>query len=251
MVQSGEGEQPPQATALGGGRDADDVHLTEAVAVLLGPVEAQHPGRVLGDEQPGRVEPRLGHPAGEVVLVHCALLGVVGEGRGVDGHDRGRVVLSIGPDRDAGRGRQRRERLRGVAAHDPEVALALPSVRRGEPRCGRVVAVGPGRPRVVVRRLQQEGRRDPPPAVIGVDREAQVAAVEQREAAAVDGDRGGPVGQRHLRRLVEGRRAVGGLARVGNPADLGDVVHAPTLAPWRTPISGEERLGHSRGGFPL
>ena len=207
----------PRPRPCAPGRDPDDVDLAQPGVVLLGPVEAEHPCPVLGDQQAGGVEPRLGHPAGQVVRIHRALLGVVRERGRVDRHHVGGVGVAVGPDRDTRRWLERGERQGGVATHHPQVAHALPAVAGGQPRRGGVVAVGPRRQRAVVRRPLQEVGRDALPPVVGMHREGEVAVVQQGEPVAVDGDRRGAVDERHQRGLVEGRGPV--RCRAG-PGDL-------------------------------
>ena len=75
----------------------------------------------VGHQQPGRVEPRLGHPLGEVGGVHRALLGVVGERRRVDAQD---LVGVVGPVAADGHPVDTRAPSSGsrLALHHPQLA---------------------------------------------------------------------------------------------------------------------------------
>ena len=80
--------------------DADHEDLAERGLVLgrfveLAPVEAGEPVGVEGEHEERRVEPRLGHPAGERLLDPGALFGVVLE-RAVVDLEPGRFVADPG-----------------------------------------------------------------------------------------------------------------------------------------------------------
>src|SRR5205814_1788067 len=72
--------------------DAQHVHLADrrmvvaGIAVHLGPVEAHHSTVPLRQQEPCRVEPRLGHPDVQVVQCPAALVGQAGAGTRVELH---------------------------------------------------------------------------------------------------------------------------------------------------------------------
>src|SRR5690606_29270815 len=93
--QSRQRQRLPQAGALGARVDAQHVDLAGA-ALDLRPVEAEHALGVLGDDEALRVEPRLAPAVAQVRGRPAALLGVVGEGRGVDPQPL--LVVLAGPE---------------------------------------------------------------------------------------------------------------------------------------------------------
>ena len=90
MVQAGQRQRPAEAEPLGVGVDPDDVDLPDvpvspsSARCTLVQWKPRSSALALGQEEARGVEPRLTHPAGEVGTRHAALLGVVGEGAGVD-----------------------------------------------------------------------------------------------------------------------------------------------------------------------
>ena len=100
------GQRAGEPPAVQVGVDADDVDLAGAPAgrVDLGPVKSGETARVvvLEEDEPLGVEPGLSGPLGETVGVETPLLGVVGEGRRVDGQECGVYLLYTSPSaRDA------------------------------------------------------------------------------------------------------------------------------------------------------
>src|SRR3954452_25603497 len=86
-----QGVAEPQA--LRSGRDAEYVHFAEPVGMHLGPVVAEHIPGPFGQQEAGRVEPRLGDARLQIAGSPPALLGVRCECGGVDRQPRV-VVLS-------------------------------------------------------------------------------------------------------------------------------------------------------------
>ena len=93
---------PAQADALHGGIDPDDVHLAERgrSAAWSSGSRRSRPSRS-ATISPVGVEPRLGHPLGQVGGVHRPLLGVVREGQRVDADQVLGVGVAVGPQRHA------------------------------------------------------------------------------------------------------------------------------------------------------
>ena len=240
MVQPGERDQPAEAGALRVGVDTDDVHLAEVVGVPLGPVEGQQTalgavGGVDGQDQAGGVEPVLGHPLGEVLGVHRTLLGVRGEGGGVDPQHRLGVGVGVGAQPHA-RGRlEAGQRHRRTPAHHPQLAITLEAGAFGQTAGGGVVGVRPGleldlRADLAHQPLEQLAAQAVAAGLGGHD-QRDLSVDEHRDALALD-PRPEPVGvaQRHQGGLVERRGAVGGLREGGDPFDLAGVVegvHSP------------------------
>jgi hypothetical protein len=87
----GQAGQPPEDEGLaeprplGTGVDGDDVDLAQPVVMDLGPAEAGQLTVALGEQEPRRVEPRLGLALGQGGPVPSALLDVALEGPVVDG----------------------------------------------------------------------------------------------------------------------------------------------------------------------
>src|SRR5581483_9256362 len=73
-----------EAGAAGGGVDGDHVDLPETVGVDLRPAEPGELAVAFGQEEAGRVEPRLGLPLGQVGPGPPALFDVTLEGPVVD-----------------------------------------------------------------------------------------------------------------------------------------------------------------------
>ncbi len=132
--------------------------------MLLRPVKADHPAVPLRQQEPGWVEPWLGHPFGEVGVADPALLGMVREGPRVDGEPG--VVVDPRPeaaDRDAVGERWARAAHRRALEPSRTTTGPVPARRRGRaprrrecrrgPRPGRIGRLGPGpRPAAPVRR---------------------------------------------------------------------------------------------------
>jgi hypothetical protein len=110
-VQAGDHQRASEAAALPTGVDADDVDLTERVGLVgrcrgvdLRPAEAGDAAVVPREEEPGRVEPRLGDPRPKRVDRPAPLVGIVRERAVVDGQPR--LVIEAGAegaDLDIGR----------------------------------------------------------------------------------------------------------------------------------------------------
>ena len=199
MGQPQAGERPGDAVPLAVGVHPDDVDLAEVAArrVDLGPVEAGEPARVavLEEDHALGVEPRLGRALGQTCLVEGPLLGVVDEGRSVDGEQR-RLVLPRSEGAVPQPLRQRRVDLVARAhrageheqpAHDVQ-AEAL-----GQRAGGRQVPVRP-RPGVgsALQDARQQSRADPLRPITGVDEGLDGPVVGARRVAeepvAVGGD---------------------------------------------------------------
>ncbi len=143
----------PRPGALGRGGHAHHVHLADRRVVAvpgvhLGPVEAEDPVRgVDGQQEPGGIEPRLGHPGVQVGAGHVALLRMVREGGPVRGEPG--VLVPAGHE-GARASRRPAAATSGSSAaargepHLPQFADGAVAVARGEVGGGLVVAVGPG-----------------------------------------------------------------------------------------------------------
>jgi hypothetical protein len=106
VVQAGKGQRRAETAPLGGGIDANDVHLAEIGAVHLRPVEPEQ-SVIIGverQEQALGVEPGLGASLGDIGLGPAALLGMPGERRVVDAQQLGVVVRTrVGAHKHPGR----------------------------------------------------------------------------------------------------------------------------------------------------
>ncbi len=131
-------------------------------AVHLRPVEPDEAGvrgagAALGQEEPARVEPRLRHPAGQVVRAPRPLLGVLGERAGVE-REPGLLVPSglEGARGDPRRQRRVRDRGEQAAAHLPQRPGGGES-HPGRQRSGRAVRAVRPQPYSVGRVLRRLG----------------------------------------------------------------------------------------------
>ena len=256
------------------GGDGDDVDLAVVGVVPLGPMEPEQLAiRSDREQQAGRVEPRLGHPLGEVGRGHRALLGVAGEGSSVDGEQRVGVVRRTEvTDRHARRGLLRRQGYGGTPPHHPELTGPdEPEPSRERVRRG-MVAVGP-RGQLAGLGRGQRGQPAAEPLSAGVRRDGQVDRVPVPERESVVLDPGRRVRQPvvlepQVHRLVDRVVPVGGQAgasyladdvervRDGHPATL--IVRRrrrPTgcgssagssCRPWSAARSGSRRCGRCR-----
>ena len=201
--QPGEGQHPAEPAALGGRTDRDDIDLALGRIVLLGPVEAEEGVvGVDGDQQSGRLKPRLGHPLGEAGGVHRTLLGVTGECARIHREERSSVPVVVGPDRDADRQLQCGERVDGGSAQHPQLSATTPAVPRREPYGARMVAVrpgpirrpvGPASPASAASPASPVSQRCQPPTCPGptsrgAHRERQLTVEQQREPVGLDPD---------------------------------------------------------------
>ncbi len=229
------GEELAQAVALRGRVDPDDVDLAEAAECCLVQWKPSSRSSSRRDEQPGRVEPRLGHPLRQVGGVHRALLGVVGEGQRVDPDQLLGVGVAVAASTtpsgttNSGSGSVSDRRITHSSRTRSNPCRAA-SAR------GRVVAVRPG-----LEDLRGPGRRAPSRAATSRARGRGVRVHDQAQGPV--GDRREPDSSVHVwtradrggagrpGRLVERRRPVGLLRGGGEQGD---------------PVQGHGR--HSRPG---
>ena len=250
--------------------------------MLLGPVEGEQPalgavGGVDGQDQPGGVEPVLGHPLGEVLGVHRALLGVGGEGGGVDPQHGLGVGVGVGADahaRPAGASGGSGSDVRRRITHSSRTrSKPVRSARRraaGWSACDHASSAACGAH--LVEELLEQLAAQAAAAGLGGHDEGELVVDEHRDGVAVDpGAEPVGVAQRHQRGLVERGGAVGGLRERGDPLDLAGVVQGVHSAqpsqgrsltpaarwprrgrrprrgrPWPAPRSGSRRCARCR-----
>ena len=146
--ETGGGEDPAEATALGGGVDADDVHLPELArcAVSSSGTRAARRRSRRRAARPGRTSPRPSarrSPPRSIAPCSGCAANAAALTRTTSSASSGRYDRTV----DAVRVRDRGQRQRRRAPHHPELPGALEAVRRGEPGRRGVVAVRPGRHR--------------------------------------------------------------------------------------------------------
>ena len=221
VLQARDGEHRAEPATGGLGVDRDHVDLAVRrvlVGVHLGPVEAEQRGVAAvggyGEQQAGRVEPRLAGPLAEVLVRHVPLLGVVRERGRVDLEQRRLVARLEAADGDPVGHLHRAQVVEQRPPHDLQLALARDPELRQERAGARVVGVRPGFDLAPGRqRRRGQGRPDTLPARLRVDGEVEDVAVPQGEAATAEPQVGvteATVLQLQERLLVEGGGAVVG-----------------------------------------